>query len=241
MDPIDTVYVQEEEMFNEEAPKLKPETEKSNKTEQTIENLEQEIDKAYGVIESKFQDIWRDNSGLLKDKYHLDEHKQNLVKQLNTLKANVSENKNLQAVSESFRAFEEQLKQANLEQRLHIDELKKTANNALDALDSLLEAVENKASEYVTQFTSFFSSIVAVRPESSTPQEKEVLYSSPLNKANEEKKEEKDEDNFTWDDEDDEASVKEDAPSQAGPPKILEKGKKKTDDVDDDDDYDDWE
>lgn len=160
---------------------------------------------------------------------------------MNTLKANVSENKNLQAVSESFRAFEEQLKQANLEQRLHIDELKKTANNALDALDSLLEAVENKASEYVTQFTSFFSSIVAVRPESSTPQEKEVLYSSPLNKANEEKKEEKDEDNFTWDDEDDEASVKEDAPSQAGPPKILEKGKKKTDDVDDDDDYDDWE
>lgn len=180
MDPIDTVYIQEEEIFNADS-SPKQGAEKTSKTEETIGNLEQDIDKAYGVIESKFQELWKDNSGLFQEK-QLEEHKQNLVKQLNTLKANVAENKNLQTVGESFRAFEEQLKQANLEQRLHIDELKKGATSALDALDSRLEVVENKASEYVGQFASFFSNIVSVRPETDTMQEKDVLYSSPLNK-----------------------------------------------------------
>ncbi|KAI5957043.1 hypothetical protein CANMA_004456 [Candida margitis] len=185
MDPIDTVYVKEEEIFNENSSKTSPENERASRTEETIDNLEQEIDKAYGVVEAKFQDLWNDNADLLQNKYHLDEHKQSLVRQLNTLKANVSENKNLQAASEGFRAFEEQLKQANLEQRLHVNELKKTATSALDALDSRLEIVENKANEYVTQFTSFFSNIVSVRPETDPEQpqdDKEVLYSSPLNK-----------------------------------------------------------
>lgn len=179
MDPIDTVYVQEEEIFNEDASKLKPENDKSSKTEETIENLEQEIDKAYGVVETKFQNLWKDNAGVLQDKYHLNEHKQNLINQLNVLKANVGENKNLQSVGESLKELQEQLKQSNLEQRLHLDELKKAANSALDGLDSRLEAVENKAGEYVTQFTSFLSNIVSVRPEQES-EEKEVIYSSPL-------------------------------------------------------------
>ena len=104
MDPIDTVYIQEEEIFNADS-SPKQGAEKTSKTEETIGNLEQDIDKAYGVIESKFQVLWKDNSGLFQEK-QLEEHKQNLVKQLNTLKANVAENKNLQTVGESFRAFE---------------------------------------------------------------------------------------------------------------------------------------
>ncbi|KAI5963846.1 hypothetical protein KGF57_001221 [Candida theae] len=179
MDPIDTVYVQEEDIFSEDVSKSKLEVEKSNKTEETFENLEQEIDKAYGAVESKFQQLWKENAGVLQDKYHLEEHKQSLINQLNVLRANVGENKNVQSVGESLREFQEQLKQSNLEQRLHLNELRKAASSALDGLDSRLEAVENKASEYVTNFTSFLSNIVSVKPEPKS-EEKEVLYSSPL-------------------------------------------------------------
>ncbi|KAI5954275.1 hypothetical protein KGF54_002050 [Candida jiufengensis] len=159
----------------------KPESDINKKTEQTMENLENEIDKAYGVVESKFQQFWSKNSHLLQNQ-SIDEHKQQFVKQLNSMKENLSHNKNIQLVTENFNNFENQLKDLNLEGKLNIKDISTKANHALDVLDSKLEIVEKEASKYVNSFTSFFSQIISVAPEESKPEpEKEVIFNSSLN------------------------------------------------------------
>ncbi|KAI5962296.1 uncharacterized protein KGF55_003372 [Candida pseudojiufengensis] len=161
-------------------PVTKTESDLNAKTEQTMENLENEIDKAYTIVESKFQQLWKDNSHLL-NKETVDEQRQKFVKQLNTMKENLGHNKNIQLVTENFNTFENQLKELNLEEKLHIKDISTKANQALDVLDSKLESVEKEASKYVNSFTSFFSQIISITPEQDQPKEKEVLFNSSLN------------------------------------------------------------
>ncbi|EDK45482.1 conserved hypothetical protein [Lodderomyces elongisporus NRRL YB-4239] len=156
------------------------------RTEKTIEALENEIDKAYTLVESKFQELWKEttvNAQVLQDKYNVDEYKESLFKQLNSMKANLADNQNLKSVTENLKSFEVQLKEMKLEDKFRIKEIANTADHALDVLDSKLEIVEKEASKYISSFSSFFSSIVTIKSDTPPPEQtegktRELLFSS---------------------------------------------------------------
>ncbi|CAK9436745.1 uncharacterized protein LODBEIA_P12670 [Lodderomyces beijingensis] len=157
------------------------------KTEQTMEALEDRIDKAYGLVEHRFQELWKetsDNVHLLNDKYHLDEYKDNLRNQLSTMKESLRDSKNVKSVTDSLKSFEKQVENLKLEDRLRIKDFSKTASNALDVIDSKLELVENEASKYISSFTSFFSNIISISDPDvgkEASQSTETLFNSNLN------------------------------------------------------------
>lgn len=161
-------------------------TEPSNeKTEEVIHRLEGEIDQAYSSIEAKFQTLWTNaskNAHDVLEKLKLDEKKAALVAQLNTAKENINNSKlvqdNVQSVDAQLKEIGEQVK--GLEKKIDFASLSSQANSALDSLDSGLEYVEKQAGKYVSQFSSFFSSIVSVEPEE-TPKdaEPETLFTNP--------------------------------------------------------------
>ena len=119
------------------------------KTEETIEKLESEIDKAYVLVEHKFQELW-ENASKNAEKYHLEEYKQNFIEQLNTTKQSLNEKTSELHVQESLKSIEDQLK------KIKLQDISTQANSALDVLDSKLEVVEREAGKYFGNFTSFY-------------------------------------------------------------------------------------
>ncbi|KAK6462303.1 hypothetical protein DFJ63DRAFT_313444 [Scheffersomyces coipomensis] len=167
----------------EETSKDVPSHTEQSKTEETVEKLESEIDKAYTAVEARFQDLWANaakNASGLQDKYHLDERKNQLLEQLNAAKEGLVSNNNVLAVRENLKVVEDQLKKVNLpEVNIDLKNLQTQANTALDTLDSTLEQVEKSAGKYVSSFTSFFSSLVSVEPEDDGSNDnKDISFSS---------------------------------------------------------------
>lgn len=188
MDYIDPVTTQEPNTTTDSTTNTSATDEKSPvehdaatiKTEETIEKLESEIDKAYGLVETKFQELWS-NASKNVEKIKIEEQKQRLIEQLNNTRKSLNEKTNELHVQENLKKIEESLKQVSL------DDFTKSANKALDLLDSKLEIVENEASKYFGNFTSFLSSIVSVGPEESEEGEeakKDVVFNSSLNQYN---------------------------------------------------------
>lgn len=189
MDPI----VAEEEIS--ELPKnSKPHDE--GKTEQNIHQLEQEITNAYDAVEKRFGDLWSSaskNADDLQQKYHLEQRKNEVLKQLNSAKANINDKAK---VSDHLAQFELQFK--SLKDQVHLSEmsfpeidfqkLNEQTSSYLDSLDNRLEQVEKQAGKYVNQFASFLSGMVSVNNgDSSTEQtftdEKELQFPSSLRSA----------------------------------------------------------
>lgn len=160
----------------------------NEKTEEVIHRLEDEIDQAYSTVEAKFQSLWTNaskNALDIQEKLKLDEKKASLVAQLNTAKENINNSKivqdNVQSVDAQLKEIGEQVR--GLEKKIDFGSLSTQANSALDSLDSGLEYVEKAAGKYVSQFSSFFSSIVSVEPKEETPpqesKEPETLFTNP--------------------------------------------------------------
>lgn len=156
------------------------------KTEETIEKLESEIDKAYVLVEHKFQELW-ENASKNAEKYHLEEYKQNFIEQLNTTKQSLNEKTSELHVQESLKSIEDQLK------KIKLQDISTQANSALDVLDSKLEVVEREAGKYFGNFTTFLSNIVSISPgddstnnnnNNANQKTKEVLFNSSLNQYN---------------------------------------------------------
>ncbi|KAK6454773.1 uncharacterized protein RJT20DRAFT_51963 [Scheffersomyces xylosifermentans] len=166
----------------EELPKKPEDAPTDVQTEEKVQKLESEIDRAYTLVESKFQDLWASaskNTTDLQEKYKLDEVKQSLLTQLNSAKESLSANNTLN-VSENLASIEEQLKKVKLpEVKVDLKNLQSQANSALDTLDSKLEIVEQQAGKIASSFASFFTNIIAVAPETPETNEKETLFSSP--------------------------------------------------------------
>lgn len=161
-------------------------TASDEKTEEVIHRLEGEIDLAYSSIEAKFQTLWTNASKNAQDvleKLKLDEKKASLVAQLNTAKENINNSRvvqdNVQSVDAQLKEIGEQMK--GLEKKIDFASLSNLANSALDSLDHGLEYVEKQAGKYVSQFSSFFSSIVSVQPEEAPREENEAetLFTNP--------------------------------------------------------------
>lgn len=183
MDPI---------VAEEEIPKP-AETHAEGKTEQTVHQLESEINKAYDSVEKRFGELWTSaskNAEGLQEQYHLDQRKDEILKQLNNAKANINDKAK---VSEHLAQFETQFK--SLKDQVQLSEvnlpdidfkkLNQQANTYLDTLDNRLEQVEKQAGKYVNQFASFLTGIVSVDNGDSTTEQtfgedKETLFSSTL-------------------------------------------------------------
>lgn len=179
-DPV----VAREELPESETPVDATTTETNEKTQDAIHRLESDIDSAYSSIESKFSALWSSASqnaqGILA-KVDFEQRRKELMEQLNAAKANINNNKlvqdNVQSIEKQLKTLGEQVKA--LETKVDLKKLSTQANSALDTLDSKLEIVEQQAGKYMNQFTSFFSSMIAL--ESSTPspaKEQETLFSS---------------------------------------------------------------
>ncbi|EMG49959.1 DOS2 Protein DOS2 [Candida maltosa Xu316] len=180
MDLIDSITDQELQQEPPVPESTEPHDAATVKTEETIEKLETEIDKAYESIEHKFQELWANTSKNV-EKIKLEEHKQTLINQLNQTRSTLNEKTNELNVRENLQKLEENLK------NLKVQDFTKSANTALDLLDSKLEIVENEASKYFGSFTSFLSNIVSVKPETETEpkdQDREVVFNSSLNQYN---------------------------------------------------------
>lgn len=154
-----------------------------NKTEEAVHKLEDEIDNAYSAVEARFAGLWSSaskNANDLQEKYKLEEHKNQLLEQLNSAKENIN---NKAKVTESLGQIEEQLKTLSGHMpEVDIKNLQQHASDTLDTLDSTLELVEKQAGKYVTQLTSFFSGIVSVNPDALVQQQNsETIFKAPLN------------------------------------------------------------
>lgn len=152
----------------------------TNKTQETVHLLEDEIDKAYTSLETRFQGLFSSvskNAGELQQKYKLDEQRKHVMDQLSQVK-----NLSGQEVKDRLALIEQQIKLINVPE-VDLKNIQTQANDALDSLDSTLEKVEQQAGKYVSQFTSFFSSMVTIAPEAEKEKEKEneTVFSSPLN------------------------------------------------------------
>lgn len=154
--------------------------EHDNKTEETVQKLELEINNMYNALESKFLDLWSNaskNASDLQAKYKLDERKEQLLGQLNSARESLKNNNTLN-VTENLASIEEQIKKVQLPAvKVDIKNLLEQANTALDVLDSKLEIVENQAGKYVSSFASFLSNMISVTPEAPV-NEKETLFAS---------------------------------------------------------------
>lgn len=155
----------------------------SNKnTQDAIHRLEDDIDSAYSSIEQKFATLWSSasrNAQGLQEKINFEQRRKELLEQVKSAKVNINNNK---VVQENVQSIERQLKELGeqvkaLESKIDFKTISTQANSALDTLDSKLEIVEKQAGKYVSQFTSFFSSMVSIDP---TPQTKEpeTLFSA---------------------------------------------------------------
>lgn len=159
----------------EELPSV-PDTD-SNKTQENVHRLEQEIDKVYTSLESRFQGLFSSvskNAEEIQQKYKLDEQRKHVIDQLSQVK-----NLSGQEVKDRLALIEQQIKLINVPE-VDLKNIQTQANDALDSLDSTLEKVEQQAGKYVSQFTSFFSSMVTIAPEQKE-KEKETVFTSPLN------------------------------------------------------------
>lgn len=187
MDYIDPVTTQEpsteSQTSNANTSSAPPHDPATIKTEETIEKLESEIDKAYGLVEHKFQELW-ENASKGAEKYNLDEYKQSFIKQLNTTKQSLNEKSSELHVQERLKSIEDQLK------KIKLQDISTQANSALDVLDSKLEVVEREAGKYFGNFTSFLSNIVSISPgddntnNHTNQKTKELLFNSSLNQFN---------------------------------------------------------
>ncbi|KAG7662187.1 uncharacterized protein J8A68_004315 [[Candida] subhashii] len=188
IDPVDTTTI------DDETSKL------NSKTEETMEKLEQEIEHAYESIEHKFQDLWSIASNNLQERYNLEEHKKNLINQLNSTKEGLNSKAANINISENLKSIEDQVRNLNLKDIQSTDIVNK-ANTALDFVDSKLEAIENQAGKYFSSFGSFFSNVISINPGSSSSssssaqeietarasqdnEDEKVLFNSNLNNYN---------------------------------------------------------
>lgn len=165
----------------EELPKT--ESTNDNKTEEAVHKLEDEIDHAYSAVEAKFSTLWASaskNATDLQEKYKLDEHKKQVLDQLNSAKENIN---NRAKVKENLGQIEDQLKNLTTHMpEVDVKNLQTQATNALGSLDSTLELVEKQAGKYANQFATFFSGIVSVNLDAqASGTEKETIFKSPLN------------------------------------------------------------
>lgn len=136
----------------------------NQKTEETVQQLEAQVDKAYTAVETQVAGLWKNASSQaseLQEKYKLEEHRKQLVERLNSTATTINQKAHLK---ENLQQIEDQLKSLSLKIPKDIDlkSLQEQANNALDTLDSKLEIVEREAGKYVSLFASFFSGIVSV-------------------------------------------------------------------------------
>lgn len=176
----------------EEASKdeIKTTSETNKNTEIAVERLENEIDHVYSLVESRFQTILNDEQTV--------KGKEILMKQLNSLKENANVSQNVEFIEKLLANFT-----SNLSQGYSLDKLtsqlnvinKKSLDDSfkdlsgklssididsnLDALDSKLEIVERKGGEYLSQMSSFFSTLVSVQSENTNSEspEKELTFS----------------------------------------------------------------
>ncbi|KAK6201478.1 uncharacterized protein RJT21DRAFT_35439 [Scheffersomyces amazonensis] len=182
-DPVVSEKETEQELVSVDSTIAEPtKTEQTKKTEEAVEKLESEIDKAYTAVEAKFQDLWSNatkNASGLQDKYKLDERRDQLLGQLNVARENLANNNNIVAVRDNLKHIEDQLKKVQLpDVKIDLKNLQDQANTALDSLDATLEQVEKQAGKYVSSFTSFLTSMVSVEAEPNGNEEKETLFSS---------------------------------------------------------------
>lgn len=158
------------------------------KTEEAIQRLEGEIDLAYTAIEGKFLELWSNaskNAHDIQEKIKFDEKKAALMSQLSTARENINNNKivkdNVQSVETQLKELGEQVK--GLEKKINLEKISTQVDSALDTLDSGLEYVEKQAGKYVSQFSSFFSSIVSVEsaepPAAVEAKEPETIFTNP--------------------------------------------------------------
>ncbi|CAH6720222.1 protein Dos2p [[Candida] jaroonii] len=162
----------------------------ADNTPQAVNQLENEIDKAYTTVEKKFADLWTSvgkNTEELQQKYHLEEHKNELLKQLNDARANIEDKtkakEHLAEFEAKIKSLSEQIPVKALDLKsIDLKALGTQANGYLDTLDSKLEVVEQQAGKYVSQFTSFLSGIVSVNQDATPPEkeDKEVLFTTKL-------------------------------------------------------------
>lgn len=184
MDLADPIFAQENPSENQK------QNVKDEKTEEAIQHLEEEIDQAYSSIETKFQALWTNalkNAHEIQEKLKLDEKKAALMAQLNTAKENINNSTivkdNIQSVDAQLKELGEQVK--GIEKKFDLSTLSNQANSALDTIASGLEYVEKQAGKYVSQFSSFFSSIVSVEPQqeqeeaAKNKKESETLFTNP--------------------------------------------------------------
>lgn len=164
-------------------------TAEEDKTPQAVNQLESEIDKAYTTVEKKFADLWTTvgkNTEELQNKYHLEEHKNELLKQLSDARANIEDKtkakEHLAEFEAKIKSLSEQIPAKALDLKsIDLKALGSQANTYLDTLDSKLEVVEQQAGKYVSQFTSFLSGFVSVQPDATPEKEdKEVLFTTKL-------------------------------------------------------------
>lgn len=156
------------------------------KTEQAVHQLEDEIDKAYGLVEQKLSSFWLSaskNAGELQDKYHLEDRKNDILKQLNAARENIDDkakvSEHLAQFETQFKSLSDQAKELNLE----LIDLKKLSGQAsvyMESLDSKLEIVENKAGEYAGKFASFLTGLVSVTNDDSKTEQTYKKKSSPF-------------------------------------------------------------
>lgn len=190
MEFIDPVVAQEELATNDKA-------HDEGNTEKAVHQLEQDIDKAYTVVEKKFADLWTSaskNAEGLQEKYKLDERRDEILKQLNSAKENIGDKAK---VTEHLAQFESQLKNLGEQVKdINISDIKvpeidlksisAQANTYLDSLDNQLEKVEQQAGLYVNKFASFLGGFVSISNgdnQTEETYEKETLFSSPLDSS----------------------------------------------------------
>lgn len=148
-DPIVTLEAESEKKEND------------TKTDNAVQKLESEIEKAYEAVEARFGTLWTNAAGNaqeLQEKYKVEEHRKQLLEQLKVAKDNIN---NRAKVTETLAQFEEQFKKVPVPE-VDFKKLQLQANDALDVLDSKLELVEQQAGKYVSQMSSFFSNFVSV-------------------------------------------------------------------------------
>lgn len=148
----------------------------SDKTEEVIHKLENEIESVYNTIESKFSSLWSNASKSaqeLQEKMNLEQRKNELIELLNNAKQNVSNNISLHAPTDG-ETGEEATQAKSLDSGVNFEAISTRANKALDTLDSKLEVVEQQAGKFMNLFSSFFSGIVAIdQPPKAAPVETE--------------------------------------------------------------------
>lgn len=157
----------------DEAPEKNEATTESNetnvKTEEAVHQIENEIEKVYTLLESRFQGLIHDEALQSKE----------LIAQLNKLKENVNVAGNLEYLETqlanlrsniskdySVDKLTAQLSKINTTSFESVkglsEKLPSAIDSQLDSLDEKLEIVERKGGEYLQQVGSFFSSFITV-------------------------------------------------------------------------------